>query len=177
MKRLHSTARASTRSAWRAIVADAVWVALVFSALALGVNAVRTDGLPLVAEKPYDDLLYVPCPVDAAGIEVEGLAADDPRARSDRTLFIDTRSEAEFAAWHVAGALHMPHDPLQTPTDETIEAVARQVAASGRRQVLVYCAGDWPDAEDFGRLLAKNGIRNVFHVRGGAPALRAEHAR
>ena len=101
------------------------------------------------------------------------MPATDPRARDERTLLVDARPETDFAAWHAEGAVNLPHDPLGYPTEEELQAIARKVASSGKGQVLVYAAGDFPDAEDLGKLLVSHGIRNVFFVKGGDTALRA----
>ena len=52
------------------IVRDAVIVAAVSAVVGLTFNALRTEGLPLVADKDYRDLLFVPCPVVGADVEV-----------------------------------------------------------------------------------------------------------
>jgi hypothetical protein len=133
--------------------------------VALAFNAIRHDGLAMVARAPYR--ILVPCP-ETAG-DVEALLAADPRLAEGRTLLIDARSRAEYDRWHAPGATHVAFDYL-APTDP---AVLRQIASSGSTRVVVYGDGDDPDSgEQLARELAGKGIRNVGYVPGGARALR-----
>ncbi len=128
-------------------------------------NAVRDDGLALVARAPYP--ILVPCPETSGA--VEELLIADPRLGERRTLLIDARSRAEYERWHAPGAANVPFDYL-APTDP---AVLREIASSGSTRVVVYGDGDDPDSgEQLARELAGKGIRNVGYVGGGARALR-----
>jgi len=151
----------------RAVV-EAVVVAAVAGGLALLVNGVRPDGLPLVAADPYETL--VPCP--EPGGPVEGVAADDPVLDDPRTFLLDARTPDEFAAWHCPGAVNVPYDWLDPLPEATLEELARSVAASRARTVVVYGDGGRPDSgEHLGREISGRGIHNVHFVVGGAGAL------
>ncbi|HOU54510.1 MAG TPA: rhodanese-like domain-containing protein [Myxococcota bacterium] len=156
--------RTST-NAWR-VGRDALIATVACSVIGLAFNAIRSDGIPLVASEAYD--LFVPCPEPLG--EVEGLAVTDPWVQDDRSLRIDARSPEEFAAWHLSGARNVPFDYLEGVPDE----VVRQVAASGAVRVVVYGDGGNPDSgRELARELAGRGVRHVFFVQGGAPALRS----
>jgi len=153
----------SMRSPYIVALRDAACVVILAAGLALGFNKVRSQGLPLVAERAYEVL--VPCPdtvAEAPGIEPKavGLQGD---------LVVDARSKVECEAWHVPGAQCVPFDYL----DPTPAEKVREIARSGARRVVVYGDGQEPDSgHELARELAGRGIRNVVWVRGGAPALR-----
>jgi rhodanese-related sulfurtransferase len=146
------------------IIRDAALVVLLSAVVGFGGNALRSDGLPLVATEDYE--IFVPCPEPRG--EVDRVEPGDPRVRAERTLLLDARSADAFAAWHVDGARHLPFDYL----DAVGDADVRSVAGSGAAQVIVYGDGGDPDSgEELARELAGRGVRNVAYVAGGAPAL------
>jgi len=139
--------------------------------IALAVNAwLHPEPLPLVAEREYEVL--VPCP--ESGGEAAPLDAADARLTSSATYVVDARAAARYSAWHLPGSRSIPYDYLEPTPPDTLCDLAQSIARSRARQVVVYGDGDAPDT---GQLLAReisgHGIRNVFYVRGGAPALSA----
>ena len=151
-------------------VRDALLVVLICTGLALLFNVTRRGGLPLIAEEAYE--ILVPCPEPVG--EVDGMAPDDGRLTDPATLLIDARSGAAFHAWQAPGARHVAFDYLDPTPQEEI----RQIASSGARQVAVYGDGEHPDSgHQLAREIAGQGIRNIYYVRGGAPALRAAEDR
>jgi hypothetical protein len=169
---LPATVEPLRRVAWHATL-----VVLVAAGLGIVSNAVRgREGIAWIQTKPYD--ILVPCPESvgaaspiAAGSLVEGDAA---------SLVIDARSAEEFSVWHFRDALNTPFDWLGPPVQEEVGHLAKNVAASRARRVVVYGDGDDPDSgREWARLLAGGGIRNVVYVEGGAKALRAsvDHAK
>jgi hypothetical protein len=158
----------------RSIVRDAALVCLASLGLAAGVNALSPEPLPWVAEREYQVL--VPCP-EVTG-EAAALAPTDP-ALADllapgnaegRTLLLDARDAAAYAAWHVPGAWSVPYDYL-APT--SADMVSR-VLGSGAARIVVVGDGDDPDSgRELARELAGKGLKNVAYVTGGAPALRS----
>jgi len=147
------------------IIVDAWMAAMTCCALGLMFNAVRPRGLPIVATEAYE--IFVPCPEPLG--EVEGLNALDQRITEDRVLIIDARDKDEFSAWHLPSAQNIPFDYLEGVPEATV----RKVASSGALRVVVYGDGQDPDSgRELARELAGRGVRNVFFVLGGAPALR-----
>jgi rhodanese-related sulfurtransferase len=156
------------RHVFRTVLGEAAIVAAASSLLALGVNAVRPDGLPLVARAPYEVL--VPCP--EPGGEVVPMPAGDPSLGESRTFVIDARDGEAFRNGRFPGAVNVPYDWLDPLGEEELGRLARQVASSGATRVVVYGDGGHPDSgEHLGRELSGRGIRNVAFVVGGAPAL------
>lgn len=148
---------------WQAILVTvgAVLVGFAF-------NAVRSDKLPWIQTKPY--AILVPCPEPVG--DAEPMAANDARVNDSRSLVVDVRSSEEFAHWHVPGAQNEPFDWLGPPVDAQVKELAAAIAASRAQRVIVYGDGDDPDSgQEWARLLSGARIKNVFFVRGGAPAL------
>lgn len=157
----------------RALV-EAVVVAAVAGGLALLVNGVRPDGLPVVATDPYETL--VPCP--EPGGPVDGVAADDPMLDDPHTFLLDARSPEEYAEWHLPRAVNVPYDWLDPLAGTTLQELARAIAVSRARTVVVCGDGGRPDSgEHLGREISGRGIHNVCFVVGGAGALEGGGAR
>ncbi len=151
------------------VVAEATLVAGTSAALALAVNSVRSDGLPLVARTAYEVL--VPCP--EPGGEVTPVEAGELNLTSGRTFLIDARASDEHGTAHLPGAINVPYDWLEPLPEPELRALARSIAASRATRVVVYGDGERPDSgEHLGREISGRGIKNVEFVRGGAPALR-----
>ena len=156
------------RSSWRRATVEAAAVAAVAGLVALGVNALRPQGLPLVARTPYEVL--VPCP--EPGGPVEPVEPADAALRGTRVFLVDARDAGSYRTGHLPGAVNVPYDWLDPLPEPDLKRLARQIAASGATRVFVYGDGDRPDSgEHLGREISGRGIRNVGFVRGGAPAL------
>lgn len=157
-----------TRRDWVLAFRDALLVVVGCSALAVGVNSVRSDRIPLIAKAEYE--ILVPCP-ENVGVP-NPMAANDSLLKDPRSLVIDARESEAFVQWHLEGARNQPFDWLGPPVDAEVKSVAKQVAASGSVRVIVYGDGDDPDSgQEWAKLLIGAGIKNVSFVEGGAPAL------
>jgi hypothetical protein len=151
------------RSLW-----EAALVAAVSTVVALGVNALRPDGLPLVARSAYQTL--VPCP--EPGGPVAALGPDDPGLASKRSFLIDARQSSEYRERHLPGAVNVPFDWLDPVPDAVLIDLAGSIASSRATRVVVYGDGGRPDSGEYlGKEISGRGIKNVFFVRGGAPAV------
>jgi rhodanese-related sulfurtransferase len=121
---------------------------------------------PPLSNPPHE--ILVPCPETLGN--AEAFDPQDPRVHSDRALWVDARSEGDYAAWHPSHARSIPYDFL-LPTDAS---VIKALAASGAAHVVVYGDGANPDSgEQLAMELSGRGIKNVGYLRGGASALRA----
>ncbi|MGC4117798.1 MAG: rhodanese-like domain-containing protein [Myxococcales bacterium] len=154
-------------SALKRALRDATLVAAGCAAVGFAVNALRPSGsIPFVARQPY--ALVVPCPV--LGGEATGLAPNDPKIGQDGVVIVDARSKAEFEAWHLPRARSVPFDYLESVSKAHVDALL----ASGASSLVVYGDGQDPDSgQELAKELAGKGLRNVFFVQGGAPALGA----
>ncbi|MFQ6676240.1 MAG: rhodanese-like domain-containing protein [Fidelibacterota bacterium] len=136
-------------------------VSLVFS---LGYNAVRNDGLPLVAVKEIVRSQDV-SDVDAFLADTTFFTAprmiDLALARElfDRGVtFVDARDDEEYRAGHIRGALNLP----------TVELVA---LLSPDDPVVAYCSGEGcaSSLELAETLMLDWGFSRVFVFEGGWP--------
>jgi len=143
------------------LLRDAAIVCVVFSAVGLAFNALRSSGIPLVATKAYD--IYVPCP-ELLG-EVLPIAPGAPELRDARTLLVDARDSKDYAAWHAPGAINVPYDYLDPIPDAVLDALSRDFASSKKARIVVYGDGEGKlgDAgHELGRELSGRGLRNVY---------------
>jgi hypothetical protein len=154
---------------WKVVFRDAGLILLVGGGIGMLSNLVRpSERLPLVATKPYD--IVVPCPEPVGS--ANPVTATSAYMRDFTSLVIDARTEDSFAAWHWPGAINVPFDWLGPPVQAEVERLAKRVTATKAKRLVIYGDGDDPDSgREWARLLAGGGIRNVFYVEGGAPAL------
>jgi hypothetical protein len=146
------------------VVRDAAILLLASVGIALASNALRRDGLPLVQRKEYD--ILVPC-AETVGNVLE-VDPQDPILADKTSLLVDARSKPAFDEWHLPAAINIPFDYLAS----TSEGDIRRVTSSRAARVVIYGDGEDPDSgRELGKELAGKGIRNVFAIKGGAPAL------
>ena len=152
---------------------DAVLITVAFSVVGLLVNLFHPEKIPYIAEDEYETL--VPCP--EPGGEVTPLEASDPALDAPETFVVDARLEEEHASWNFSQAVNVPYDYLDPTPEETIEELARRIARAKAQRVVVYGDGDLPDTgEQLGKEISGKGIKNVYFIKGGAPALKSQKA-
>jgi len=156
----------SVGMSWRGALVEAAVIALAGGAIGLAVNLLRPEPLPWRASFPYETLVPCPEPIgDAAPMLPDDPALDDPR-----TVLVSALDAAASRALPLPPRLVIPYDYL----DEVPMADVKAVAAVRGTRVLVIGDGQRPDSgEQLARELAWRGVRNVFFVQGGAPALTA----
>ena len=150
---------------------DAVIITAVAGAVGLLVNLFHPEKIPYIAEEEYK--ILVPCP--EPGGEVTPLEAGDPLVRAEDSFIVDARNSTEHQAWKLGEAMNIPYDYLEPIPDEALEALIEGIHKSGAHRVVVYGDGKDPDSgEQAGKEISGKGIKNVFFVKGGAPALRGD---
>ncbi|MBO4351352.1 MAG: rhodanese-like domain-containing protein [Proteobacteria bacterium] len=153
------------------ILRDALLIAATLAWIAFFINTVRPDGLPFIADKPYD--IFVPCP-ETLG-EVEMMAPTDPQIFDAQTFVVDARTQEEYDAWHLEGVICITYDYLDPIPPEELKNIIMNIAQSGKARLVVYGDGDGGQGTtgyELGREIAGNGIKNVYVVEGGANALK-----
>ena len=152
---------------WRSALRDAVVVVLLGAGLALLTNTLRTSrAIPLVAHKDYE--ILVPCP-EHVGRPAGALTVDQIPRGAKGVLLVDAREREAYQAWHLPGAISIPYDYLEPKPEE------KKVLRTRARQVIVYGDGENPDSgQQLANAISGKGVKNVFYVRGGAPALRGK---
>lgn len=153
-------------------VRESLLVVGIASAVGLVVNGFfNPNGIPLLAEREYE--ILVPCP--EPGGEVTPASAVEALTDSERAFWMDARSTQDFNRWHHPAAVNVTYDYLDPTPNPIIEKIARNIARSRAQRVFVYGDGDDPDTgEQLAREISGKGIRNVFFIRGGAPALQEQ---
>ena len=157
--------------AYLKVFRDAVIAAAILATAGLIINAARPDGLPFIADKPYD--IFVPCPIIKG--EITMIAPDDALIHDASSFVLDARSAEDFNVWHLDGAINVTYDYLDPIPPEELKNISMNIANSGKARVIVYGDGDGKNGSsgyEMGNELAGNGIKNVFVVEGGANALK-----
>lgn len=150
------------------VLRDAVLITAVAGAVGLLVNLFHPEKIPYIAEEEYDTL--VPCP--EPGGEVIPMEATDALVQAGDTFIVDARGKQEHQAWKLRDAMNIPYDYLEPIPDESLKELIKRIQKKGAHRVLVYGDGKDPDSgEQAGREISGKGIKNVFFVKGGAPAL------
>lgn len=128
----------------RRLVRDTLLLLLLGAALGLGVNALRSDGLPLGEDWQVVRL------VRQAGHAVRPIGLDEARRLHDHgALFIDAREDWEFQEGRIPGAASLPLEDVDNAT----------APDAGGIPVIVYCGSkDCGKAEILARDLAKRGL-------------------
>jgi rhodanese-related sulfurtransferase len=150
---------------------DAVIITAIAAAVGLLVNLFHPEKIPYIAEEEYN--ILVPCP--EPGGEVTPLEADDARVRAKDSFIVDARKRTEHQAWKLGEAMNIPYDYLEPIPDEALDKLIKGIQRSGAKRVVVYGDGKDPDSgEQAGKEISGKGIKNVFFIKGGAPALKGD---
>jgi phage shock protein E len=76
----------------------------------------------------------------------------------DKYLFVDVRTDEEYEAGHIPGAIHIPHDQMEERAGELVPHKDRDlllVCRSGRRSVFAA------------KVLSEKGFKRLFNLKGG----------
>lgn len=97
-----------------------------------------------------------------AGLEDGAVRLEEVRDWHDDTLWIDARSEADFARDHIPGALHLD----EAAFDRDLGAVL--AAWTPGRRVVVYCSStSCGTSRAIAKRLRDAGLSDVFFLHGG----------
>jgi rhodanese-related sulfurtransferase len=144
--------------------------------LAIGTNAIRSDGIPLIATVEYE--IFAPC----KDSEAESQAADvqDLSGTDANVLYVDARPAEAFAAEHVDGSINIPYSVLFGASTEDIDKVKREIASRKAETIVVF--GTFTDpgsteqavdlAEPLAQQLIEAEIAGVKHLEGGIAELK-----
>jgi rhodanese-related sulfurtransferase len=143
--------------AGRIILQIAVVTAL-STVLALIVNGIRVERLPLVMPFPPE----YQCPSQT----IEGPATEVEEALSyywhEQTLFVDARSRESFEKGHVEGAISLPYSFLDPVPAEAVDRLRKH------KTIIVYCNSERAERS---RLMAGElsdaGLKGVSYLEGG----------
>jgi hypothetical protein len=152
------------------VIRDAAIAAAAATVVGLVVNLFHPEKIPYIADEVYE--ILVPCPVP--GGEVTPVEATDAMIEAPDTFIVDARPKDAFSKWRFKTATNLTYDYLDPTPTSSIKALARDIAGSRAHRVLVYGDGDTPDTgEQLGKEISGHGIKNVYFLKGGAPALQS----
>jgi len=158
------------------IIGQAAAIVAVSALVAVATNAVRPDGIPLVADVEYE--IFAPCKdseAQSAEISGEALAAGDGSA-----LYVDARPAEAFAVEHVLDAVNVPYSVLFGAAQEDLDRLNGALASREAGSVVVYGVLDDPSdpsarvdlAKQLARQLVEAGVAGVRHIEGGLDELK-----
>ncbi len=123
--------------------------------LSLGINALRTDGIPL-SENWTDKTLR------ALGDKALDLSRAKALHATAGILFVDAREAESYAAGHVAGAVNLPYDPFNPQSEQRILSLPKD------RWLVLYCSSiSCPLAKQMAEALTFNGYDKVLIMAEG----------
>ncbi len=162
-----ATGRSLLALVWRCVV-----VVAVAGLVALGVNAARPSGLPLLAGQ-LPSFVPLRSAVPCAGLPrawwgrmqpVEPAAAY-AFGREEAVLFIDARPHADYIFNHISGALEAPYN------DFTAALAQEGSALTPGLRAVVYDGGEpCGEAVRVAKYLVKDYGATVYLLQGGYPA-------
>ena len=159
------------------IALQAAGIVVIAAGVAIGTNAIRSDGIPLVTDIEYE--IFAPCKDSEAESEAAD-ASDLADGADESVLYVDARPAEAFEAEHVDGSINIPYSVLFGATAEDIAAVKREIAARGAKKVVVFGTYAEPEsteqavdlAEPLAQQLIEAEIAGVKHLEGGIEELK-----
>jgi hypothetical protein len=154
---------------WLKPLQEALLLTIIAGGVGAAVNLIHPERIPFVAGRDYETM--VPCP--EPGGEVKVMKPNDPLLSGSDTFVVDARPAEQYAEWHLGAAMKVPYDYLDPTPDDIIRELARRIARSKAKRVVVYGDGDQPDTgEQLGKEISGKGIKHVFFVEGGIKNLK-----
>jgi rhodanese-related sulfurtransferase len=132
-------------------------------AVGLVFNAVRPEGIALIAPRPYE--IFVPCPEGQA--EAQQVNAEQLN-QQEELLYLDARPQEEYQREHIKGAISFPYPVLGEPDADQVQALKTK-----GRPIVTY-GQDSRDrlGEMMAALLTELGLDQVTSLEGGLRAWR-----
>lgn len=144
------------------IALQSVCILALSTVLALGVNALRPDSLPLL----YAEQSAVQLDEASETIPLKDAAM---LFLSGRALFLDARSQFEYDEGHVQGALSLPPEDFGFLFEEL------RPQLEGKELLVAYCDGErCPLSHELADLLREAGFHNVRVLINGWSLWKAE---
>lgn len=139
----------------RSALPQAACIVLLSSLLALGVNALRPDGLPLL----HAQQSAVQLPQEQEEIELKDAVL---LFMAKRAVFLDARHPEEYAKGHIQGALNLPVGQFGLFFEDV------RPKLEGKEALICYCDGErCPLGHELAQELRAAGFGNVFVLHNG----------
>jgi rhodanese-related sulfurtransferase len=136
-------------------------IVLMFSTgLAFTVNALRSQGLPLVAPFPPEYQCPSLTPAGRPLKVAQALKSNIPGQKD--VVFVDARPRELFEIGHIKGAIDVPYSFIEPTPKEIIDRLKRF------RTVIIYCnTKDSEESKLMAGELSQAGVERVFYLEGG----------
>ena len=138
---------------------EALGIFLFSSVIAVAINYMRSDGLPVIREGPTD------YPISTKGEQTAGFLSLDAlleMIQRPGVLILDARPADDYEEAHIPGARSLPENEWE----EHLPLVMQRHAFDG--EIVVYCSGvECDSAEEIAALLQDVGYVNVRVYAGG----------
>lgn len=136
-------------------VREAILLVALSVALSLSINALRSDGIPLV-ENWTDKTLR------ALGDKAVDIGRAKVLQAASDVLFVDAREAESFAAGRVAGAMNLPYNPFDPQSEQRILGLPKD------RWLVLYCSSiTCPLSKQMAEALTFNGYDKVLVMPEG----------
>lgn len=124
-------------------------------AIALALNALRGDGVPVI--RPSKEVLALKAGITPIDLDTAKFLAQDPKI-----LFVDARPRNVWKRGHIPGAVSFPEEV----SDSLLQGFKDSVALD--RPMVVYCDGEECRASDLlSKKLSQAGYKYVYLFFGG----------
>ena len=139
-------------------IGQIIVIAITSTVLSLTLNAVRSDGIPLLAEElaVAEEIEY-----DAAEPRLLAITLDQALELYQKgTVFVDAREPEYYQEGHIKGAWNIPF---------FLELVFKLDSLQGKdAPMVIYCSGDeCGSSEDLAYELQAEGFSNLLVFKGG----------
>ncbi len=137
---------------------QAILLVLISGVIAVGVNHLRADGIPLIGSWSPGARF-----VDDSGNSLSiGLARASLIFSEGRAVFLDARSAGEYKNGHIHGALSLPWQDVEQSFIEIAEDL------EGKEAIITYCDGEsCLLSHDLAIFLKDMGFENVYVLVNG----------
>lgn len=123
--------------------------------MSLGMNTLRTDGIPL-SENWTDKTLR------AMGDKALDMGRAKALQASGAALFVDVRDAESFAKGRVDGAINLPYDPFDPQSEQRILSLPKD------RWLVLYCSSlTCPLSKQMAEALTFNGYDKILIMAEG----------
>ncbi|MGA9236966.1 MAG: rhodanese-like domain-containing protein [Desulfobacterales bacterium] len=143
---------------------EATAILFIAGCLAFGFNALREHSLPLPGTTQAVN--HSPTAINASdGSNPIGELSIEEAVRlfeEGAVLFVDARSEADYRAGHIKGAVNIPDLDFENHIGSFLEKTAAETV------LITYCEGDSCTlSKSLAEKLSLAGFENVFHLKNG----------
>ncbi|MFH1077160.1 MAG: rhodanese-like domain-containing protein [Pseudomonadota bacterium] len=143
-------------------IKEAILIIAIAIPLALAINMLRKDGIPLFPVPKPEPIEVSAIPSKPIKPELISIEIASQKFHEKKALFIDARSCEDYRAGHISGAINLPfHEfshyfPNVMPLLEKAEAI------------IAYCDGtDCSLGHDLTNLLSEMGFEHIFYLGNG----------